>query len=252
MAFSSSAFGPNHWATILAISFGDFENLPHPFSTTYGTFPASCNGNWKLKFSRNYSSQTGVDNSRKHENRINNKKKAQSTQLFMDRQDWSSLQFSLYSRYSKIKRKSTMKAASVTNTMLESHQRKTEIILVLKTNSSSGTQHPHPHLLGNWIHICEGARDQCQTDLHEMNHWHGDYMAMPHSTWKYGPTMKLDFLPHFLFVFGKHLHFKDIAPTLIFEEPQGSMKQGPNYQSHILIDIASSKLWRVRSQHRST
>lgn len=43
MVTSSCCFGPNHWDTILAISFGDFENFPHPFSTTYGTFPASWN-----------------------------------------------------------------------------------------------------------------------------------------------------------------------------------------------------------------
>lgn len=43
MAASSFAFGPNQPPTIFAISFGDFENFPHPFSTTYGTFPASCN-----------------------------------------------------------------------------------------------------------------------------------------------------------------------------------------------------------------
>lgn len=48
IVISSSCFGPNHWETMLAISFGDFENFPHPFWTTYGTFPASCNFGTKI------------------------------------------------------------------------------------------------------------------------------------------------------------------------------------------------------------
>jgi hypothetical protein len=42
---SSSDLGPNQSATIFAICFGDFENFPHLFSTTYGTLPASCQVN---------------------------------------------------------------------------------------------------------------------------------------------------------------------------------------------------------------
>lgn len=54
IVLSSSAFGPNHCATMFAISCGDFENLPQPFSTTYGTFPTSCKNkqrwwSWKVK-----------------------------------------------------------------------------------------------------------------------------------------------------------------------------------------------------------